>query len=194
MTVRRWTRSNGIKSAGGALLVALFLLALCGFSAACQSTLPYQNPALTPEQRAADLVSRMTLEEKVSQTMNSSAAIPRLGVPAYDWWSEGLHGIARSGYATVFPQAIGNAATWDDALLGQIATLSLLRRAPSITRPSATTFTAFISGSRSGRRISTFFAIPAGGAARRLTAKIHFLRAILALPSSRVCRVMIRII
>ncbi|MGC2547866.1 MAG: glycoside hydrolase family 3 N-terminal domain-containing protein, partial [Silvibacterium sp.] len=123
MTVRRWTRFNGIKSAGGALLVALFLLALGGFSASCQSTLPYQNPALTPEQRAADLVSRMTLEEKVSQTMNSSAAIPRLGVPAYDWWSEGLHGIARSGYATVFPQAIGNAASWDDALLGQIATV-----------------------------------------------------------------------
>ncbi|MGC2162570.1 MAG: glycoside hydrolase family 3 N-terminal domain-containing protein, partial [Silvibacterium sp.] len=65
----------------------------------------------------------MTLEEKVSQTMNSSAAIPRLGVPAYDWWSEGLHGIARSGYATVFPQAIGNAATWDAPLVGQMATV-----------------------------------------------------------------------
>jgi beta-glucosidase len=103
--------------------VALLCPALGSFSGWCQSTLPYQNPALTPEQRAADLVSRMTLEEKVSQTVNASAAIPLLGVPAYDWWSEGLHGIARSGYATLFPQAIGNAATWDADLVGQIGTV-----------------------------------------------------------------------
>jgi beta-glucosidase len=103
--------------------VALLCVALGGASGRCQPTLPYQNPALTPEQRAADLVGRMTLEEKVSQTMNAAAAIPRLGVPAYDWWSEGLHGIARSGYATVFPQAIGNAATWDADLVGQMTTV-----------------------------------------------------------------------
>ena len=59
----------------------------------------------------------MTLEEKVSQMHEQAPAIPRLGVPAYDWWSEGLHGIARSGYATVFPQAIGMAATWDAPLV-----------------------------------------------------------------------------
>jgi beta-glucosidase len=98
-------------------------VALSSASASAQTKLPYQNPALTPEQRAADLVSRMTLEEKVAQTMNTTPAIPRLGVPAYDWWSEGLHGIARSGYATVFPQAIGNAATWDAPLVGQIGTV-----------------------------------------------------------------------
>jgi beta-glucosidase len=84
--------------------------------------LPFQDPSLPAERRVDDLVSRMTLEEKVSQTINTSPAIPRLGVPAYDWWSEGLHGIARSGYATVFPQAIGMAATWDTPLINRIAT------------------------------------------------------------------------
>ena len=84
--------------------------------------LPYQDPSLPAEARADDLVSRMTLEEKTAQLINTTPAIPRLGVPAYDWWNEGLHGVARSGYATMFPQAIGMAATWDAPLLGQIAT------------------------------------------------------------------------
>ena len=64
---------------------------------------PYLNPALAPEARAKDLVSRMTLEEKVSQTQDVAPAIPRLGVPAYNWWNEALHGVARNGFATVFP-------------------------------------------------------------------------------------------
>ena len=91
-------------------------------SAAAQSAkpLPYLDPSLPPEQRAADLVGRMTLQEKVSEMMNSSAAIPRLDVPAYDWWNEGLHGVARAGYATMFPQAIGMAATWDAPMLKDI--------------------------------------------------------------------------
>ncbi|HKW16593.1 MAG TPA: glycoside hydrolase family 3 C-terminal domain-containing protein [Terriglobales bacterium] len=86
----------------------------------------FRNPALPTDQRVNDLVSRMTLEEKVSQMVHTAAAIPRLGVPAYNWWSEGLHGAAREGYATVFPQAIGLAATFDPDLLhreaGVIAT------------------------------------------------------------------------
>ena len=82
--------------------------------------LPYLDPSLPKEQRAADLVGRMTLEEKISEMSNSSAAVPRLGVPAYNWWNEGLHGVARSGYATMFPQAIGMAATWDAPLIKQI--------------------------------------------------------------------------
>jgi beta-glucosidase len=77
----------------------------------------YRNPALPMEQRVNDLVSRMTLEEKVLQMQHTAPAIPRLGVPSYDWWSEALHGVARSGYATVFPQAIGVAATWDTRLI-----------------------------------------------------------------------------
>lgn len=78
---------------------------------------PFRNPALPIEQRVNDLVSRMTLEEKVSQMVHTAPAIPRLGVPQYNWWSEGLHGAAREGYATVFPQAIGLAATFDPELL-----------------------------------------------------------------------------
>jgi beta-glucosidase len=85
------------------------------------SKLTYLNPQLPMEQRVDDLVSRMTLEEKASQLVNQSRAIPRLQVPAYDWWSEGLHGVARAGVATVFPQAIGLAATWDPPLMHDLA-------------------------------------------------------------------------
>ena len=101
------------------------LLVLCGVMGlpARSQQLPYQNPKLPPEQRADDLVARMTLDEKVSQMLNSSAAVPRLGVPAYDWWNEGLHGVARAGYATMFPQAIGMAATWDAPLFKEMATV-----------------------------------------------------------------------
>ncbi len=65
----------------------------------------------------ADLLGRMTLEEKAAQMQHQAPAIPRLGIPAYDWWSEALHGVARAGRATVFPQAIGLAATWDTNLM-----------------------------------------------------------------------------
>jgi beta-glucosidase len=71
-------------------------------------------------ERAKTLVARMTLEEKASQLQHVSRAIPRLGIPAYDWWNEGLHGVARAGVATVFPQAIGMAATWDTPLLERV--------------------------------------------------------------------------
>src|SRR5713226_7150841 len=73
------------------------------------------------EKRAADLVSKMTLEEKVLQMQNNAPAIPRLNIPAYEWWNEALHGVARAGQATVFPQAIGLAATWDVDLMHRIA-------------------------------------------------------------------------
>ena len=78
---------------------------------------PYLNPALPVAERVQDLISRMTLEEKVSQMVNSAAAIPRLRVPQYDWWSEAAHGVASSGYATVFPETIGLGATWDAPFL-----------------------------------------------------------------------------
>ena len=87
-----------------------------------QETKVYLDPSQPIDKRIDDLVSRMTVEEKVSQVIDRAAAIPRLDVPAYNWWNEGLHGIARAGYATVFPQAIGNAATWDSPLIGDIAT------------------------------------------------------------------------
>ncbi len=77
----------------------------------------YLDTSLPIEKRVDDLISRMTLEEKVRQMQHTAPEIARLGVPAYDWWSEALHGVARAGYATVFPQAIGMAATWDYALI-----------------------------------------------------------------------------
>jgi beta-glucosidase len=100
--------------------VPLFLLS--AILAGCtQDSKPYLNPALPLDQRVTDLVGRMTLEEEVSQMQNGAAAIPRLGIPAYDWWNEGLHGVARSGIATVFPQAIGLAATWNTPLIHDVA-------------------------------------------------------------------------
>jgi len=81
----------------------------------------YLNPSLPLEKRVEELVSRMTLEEKVSQMVNGAAAIPRLKVPEYNWWNECLHGVARNGIATVFPQAIGLAASWNTNLMHNVA-------------------------------------------------------------------------
>ncbi len=82
---------------------------------------PFMNPALSIEERVDDLLSRMTLEEKVSQLVNGASAIERLGIPGYNWWNECLHGVARAGKATVYPQAIGLAATWDTYLMRRVA-------------------------------------------------------------------------
>src|ERR1051326_4961546 len=81
----------------------------------------YKDPRATIERRVHDLVSRMTLEEKVSQLGHTADAIPRLGIPEYNWWNEGLHGVARAGVATVFPQTIGAAATFDEPLIHRAA-------------------------------------------------------------------------
>ena len=99
----------------------LLLLALWCAGLAAQSY-PFQNPDLPVEQRVNDLVSRLTLEEKVNQMVNNAPAIERLGIPAYNWWNEILHGVARSPYpVTSFPQAIGMAATWDTEAVHQMA-------------------------------------------------------------------------
>ena len=82
---------------------------------------PYLNPALPIDQRVDDLISRMTVEEKASQFSSTSPAIPRLQIPAYNWWSEALHGVANQGTATVFPQAIGLGATFDEPLIFRMA-------------------------------------------------------------------------
>ncbi len=106
------------------LLFGILLTASFSFTqtaAPQQTSLAWKDPSLPLTQRVDDLVGRMTLEEKVSQMMDQAPAIERLGVPAYGWWNEALHGVARAGYATVFPQAIGLAATWDPALMRQVA-------------------------------------------------------------------------
>ena len=104
------------------LIIAIVLVLSFGSPAAMQEQPPYLNPSLPTDRRVDDLVSRMTLEEKVSQMMNVASAIPRLGIPEYDWWNEALHGVANSGVATVFPQAIGLGATFDTRLMSRVAT------------------------------------------------------------------------
>ena len=105
------TTSRLILSAVGSL-APLSIMALLTLSLAAQ--VPAQVPTPDVERRIDDLIGRMTLEEKVQQMRDHAPAIPRLGVPKYDWWNEGLHGVAFAGYATEFPQVIGMAATWDD--------------------------------------------------------------------------------
>src|SRR5512135_2869436 len=105
-----------------ALLLILSVTAIL-LSAQTTSQPLYLNPKLSVDERVKDLVGRMTLEEEVSQMQNHAPAIPRLGIPAYDWWNEALHGVARAGVATVFPQAIGLAATWDTELMLDVATV-----------------------------------------------------------------------
>jgi len=105
------------------LIYAVFLAAFAPLTSVTAQTVqfPYKNPKLPIDKRVEDLVSRMTLEEKISQMQNAAVAIPRLGVPEYEWWNEALHGVARAGIATVFPQAIGMAATFNDKLIFNVA-------------------------------------------------------------------------
>jgi beta-glucosidase len=98
---------------------AVFALLLASASVRAQEP-AYQNPSLSPKERAHDLVGRMTLDERAAQLEDYAPAITRLGVPDYQTWNEALHGVARAGYVTVFPQAIGMAATWDTATIHTI--------------------------------------------------------------------------
>jgi beta-glucosidase len=107
-----------------ALALVTFFFAPCTSRAQNKESTPsadYLNPNLPVDERVDDLISRMTLEEKASQLVNQARAIPRLQVPAYDWWSEALHGVARAGTATVFPEPIGLAATFDSPLIHDMA-------------------------------------------------------------------------
>ncbi|MDX1675924.1 MAG: glycoside hydrolase family 3 N-terminal domain-containing protein, partial [Longimicrobiales bacterium] len=100
--------------------VLVFFLAAPGLMAQQPD---YLDPEIPVARRVDDLVGRMTLEEKVSQMQDVAPPIERLGVPEYNWWNEALHGVARAGLATVFPQAIGLAATWDPELIHRMATV-----------------------------------------------------------------------
>jgi beta-glucosidase len=82
---------------------------------------PWKDHSLSPEERADDLISRLTLVEKASQLLHESPGIERLGIPAYNWWNECLHGVARAGRATIFPQTIGMAATFDVDLIERVS-------------------------------------------------------------------------
>ena len=102
------------------ILTLLVLLISCGTG----PKYPYQNTKLSFEERAVDLVSRMTLEEKVSQLTHYAAEVEHLGIPKYNWWNECLHGVARAGKATVFPQSIGMAASFDRDMMFRMATVT----------------------------------------------------------------------
>ena len=103
------------------ILLSIFCIQFTG----CNKTsyeFPFQDPSLSYEKRAADLISRLTLDEKITQMLNKTPAIERFGIPEYDWWNECLHGIGRTEYkVTVFPQAIGMAAGWDAEAMKQMA-------------------------------------------------------------------------
>ena len=115
-------------------------------------------------ERAAALVAQMTLEEKVGQTLYNAPAVERLGIPAYNWWNEALHGVARAGTATVFPQAIGVAATFDEDLTEKMAESSGRRPGQNITHRKKQATGISIRGLPSGHLMSIFSGIPGGGA------------------------------
>ena len=98
------------------LCIVILFVVFCAFwGCGDKYDYPFQNPKLSTDERVENLISLLTPEEKIGLMMNSSKAVPRLGIPEYDWWNEALHGVARAGKATVFPQAIGLAATWNEA-------------------------------------------------------------------------------
>jgi beta-glucosidase len=102
-------------------VIILIIAGAISIQYSCNKVPAYKNPKFSIERRVDDLISRMTLDEKISQMMDIADSIPRLGIPQYNWWNEGLHGVARAGVATVFPQAIGLSATFNDSLMFEVA-------------------------------------------------------------------------
>ncbi|WP_423128358.1 glycoside hydrolase family 3 C-terminal domain-containing protein [Gaoshiqia sp. Z1-71] len=105
------------------LFLIFAFMATMSFQALAQYEFPFQNPDLPLNQRVEDLVSRLTVQEKIDQLLYESPAIERFGVPKYNWWNECLHGVARAGYATVFPQSISIAASWNAGLVNRVASV-----------------------------------------------------------------------
>jgi beta-glucosidase len=122
--MKKIKKPNGLLNFPLRVFTTLVLFISAAFLLSGQKTyqFPFLNPELSFEDRATDLVGRLALEEKISQMMNASPAISRLEIPEYNWWNECLHGVARAGIATVFPQAIGLGATWDEDLIFKVST------------------------------------------------------------------------
>ena len=135
---------NWIAAVGLAFFCASSLNGALNAQSPADAKPAYMNPSLPPEQRAADLVSRMTLEEKATQLVNQARAIPRLNVPAYDWWSEALHGVLQDG-TTEFPEPIGLAATFDAPAIHEMAvvigTEARIKHVQAVRNGSSTFFT-----------------------------------------------------
>ena len=105
------------------LILIFALLTGMNLNSFAQYEFPFQNPDLPTEKRVDDLVSRLTVQEKIDQLLYQAPAVDRLGIPKYNWWNECLHGVARAGYATVFPQSISIAASWDKNLINHVASV-----------------------------------------------------------------------
>ena len=152
------------------IAAALALSAAACLAGAQNATPAYLDTSLPSEQRAADLVRQMTLDEKVTQLVNQSRPIPRLNVPLYDWWSEALHGVLHNG-TTEFPEPIGLAATFDTPAIHNMAivigTEGRIMHVQAVRNKENT----FLTGLDFWPPTSTSFAIPAGAAARKPTAK-----------------------
>ncbi len=106
------------------LVTAVLAICLSATVATAQqgpSSYPFRNPSLSVDERVNDLISRMTLQEKADQLLYTAPSVPRLGIPSYNWWNEALHGVARAGYATVFPQSVTIANSWDEGLMFNVA-------------------------------------------------------------------------
>ena len=140
--------------------------------------------------KAQELVARMTIEEKASQLKFDAEAIPRLDIPAYNWWNEALHGVARAGTATVFPQAIALGAAFDTELMERSEAALRLRDARNITKAKNTATGIFIRDLPSGLQMSIFSGIQDGDAGMRPTEKIHILHQGWPFPLSGGCREM----
>jgi beta-glucosidase len=97
------------------------LLAFSAWRSYSQTSPPFRNPDLAIDQRISNLLTLLTVEEKISLLGYNSPGVPRLGIPVYNWWNESLHGVARAGEATIFPQAIGMAATFNDSLILKVS-------------------------------------------------------------------------
>ncbi len=156
------------------LFLAFTTLALHAHAQRQSSTQSFQfmNPAFPVDQRVNDLIGRMTLEEKVSQMRDHAPAIPRLGVPKYDWWNEGLHGVAFAGYATNFPQVIGMAATWDTSLVHRMGETTSTEARAKYNQAMREDHMRCSSGLLSGPPTSISFATRAGAVAKRPMGKI----------------------
>ncbi len=176
------------------------LLVLCAFSVTQNGLADgesgvepplWRDPAQPLDVRVQDLVSRMTLREKVRQICNHAPAIPRLGLPGYDYWNESLHGVARNGVATVFPQAIGMAAAWDPALLhetGDVIATEGPRQEPCLHGSASRRQHQLHGPDCSGRLILISTGTRGGVAARKPTARIRSSRPGWRWRSSRDCR------
>ena len=140
-------------------------------------------PAAAPDHRAQaeEMLGQLTIDEKISLMMDASPAIPRLGIPQFNWWSEALHGVARAGNATVLPQAIGMAATFDDGAVREAFE-------PSSTSSAAAATSSAMRVWPSGPPTSTYSVTRGGAGDRRHTARTRGSRRPWAWPWSTACR------